>query len=140
MILTAPRRTLSLAAVGLVVLGVAVQWAFGYRVSEGSAQVMEALALLFYAAAAVLLMAPLGRRHALMASGLAFILMAWAVHLNARLSAYLETEAGGDVIAAHRIFLATLIAGPALGLVVGIVTGLLARFERIRWTPKTTAS
>lgn len=140
MILTASRRTLTLTALGLILLAVGAQWAFGYRISQGSAQAMEALALLLYAVAVVLLFAPLGRRHALVAGGLAFIVIAWAVHLNARLSAFLEIQAGGDVIVAHRVFLATLIVGPALGLLVGVVTGLTARFERIRWAPKTPAS
>jgi len=140
MILTAPRPTLTLAAVCLVGLGVLAQWLLGYRVSAGSAQVMEALALILYGAAIVLLLAPLGRSKALIAGALAFILMAWAVHLNARLSAFLQIEAGGQVIAAHRILLATLFVGPFAGIITGVVTGLIARFERIRWTPRQPAS
>lgn len=139
MILTAPRRTLTLAAVCLAGLAVLAQWLLGYRISAGSAHAMEALALILYGAAIVLLLAPLGRGKAMVAGALGFILMAWAVHLNARLSAWLEIEAGGQVIAAHRILLATVFVGPAAGLVTGVVTGLLARFERIRWTPKTPA-
>jgi len=137
MILTAPRSTLTLAALCLIGLGVLAQWLLGYRISEGSAQAMEVLALILYGAAIVLMLAPLGRGKALIAGALAFILMAWAVHLNARLSAFLETMAGGDVIAAHRILLATLFVGPFAGLITGVVTGLIARAERIRWTPKT---
>lgn len=140
MILTAPRSTLTLAALCLIGLGVLAQWLLGYRVSEGSAAAMEVLALILYGAAIVLMLAPLGRGKALIAGALAFILMAWAVHLNARLSAFLETMAGGDVIAAHRILLATLFVGPFAGLITGVVTGLVARAERIRWTPKTPVS
>ena len=140
MILTAPRSTLTLAALCLIGLGVLAQWLLGYRVSEGSAQAMEVVALILYGAAIALMLAPLGRGKALIAGALAFILMAWAVHLNARLSAFLETMAGGDVIAAHRILLATLFIGPFAGLITGVVTGLLARSERIRWTPKTPVS
>lgn len=139
MILTAPRRILTLAAFCLAGLAILAQWLLGYRLSAGSAHAMEVLALVLYGAAIVLLLAPLGRGKALMAGALGFILMAWAVHLNARLSAWLEIEAGSQVIAAHRVLLATLFVGPAAGLVTGIVTGLLARFERIRWTPKIPA-
>lgn len=139
MIVTAPRRTLTLAAFCLVGLGILAQWLLGYRISDASAQVFEVLALILYGAAIALLLAPLGRSKTLVAGALAFILMAWAVHLNARLSSFLEVEAGGDVIAAHRILLATLFIGPFAGLITGVVTGLLARFERIRWTPKTVS-
>lgn len=139
MTLTAPRPTLTLAAVCLIGAGVLIQLGLGYRISEASAQVVEFLGLILYGAAIVLLLAPLGRGKALLAGALAFILMAWAVHLNARLSAFLETQAGGDVIAAHRVLLATLFIGPFAGLITGVVTGLAARFERIRWTPRQPA-
>ena len=140
MILTAPRPTLTLAAFCLIGTGILAQWLLGYRVSEGSAQAMEFIALVLYGAAIALLLAPLGRNKALVAGALAFILMAWAVHLNARLSVLLETMAGGDVIGAHRILLATLFIGPFAGLITGVATGLLARFERIRWTPRQPVS
>jgi hypothetical protein len=140
MTLTAPRPTLILAAACLIGLGVLLQLGLGYRVSQGSAHAMEFLALVLYGAAIVLLLAPLGRSKALIAGALAFILMAWAVHLNARLSAFLELQAGGQVIAAHRILLHTLFVGPFAGLITGVVTGLIARFERIRWTPRQPVS
>ncbi|RZJ28721.1 MAG: hypothetical protein EON85_08400 [Brevundimonas sp.] len=137
--IVAPRRTLTLAAACLIGAGVLLQWLLGYRLNAGSAPVVEVAALVLYGVAILLMVVPQGRGRPLMAAGLGFILMAWAVHLNARLSVFLETEAGGDVIGAHRILLATLIAGPFAGLILGVIAGLLVRFDRIRFTPKAAA-
>lgn len=137
MTVTAPRLTLILAAACLIGFGVLIQMAVGHRLGVGAGQATEMVAMAAYAAAIIFLLAPLGRARALLAGGLAVILMAWAVHLNARLSANLENQFGGNVIPAHRILINTVIIGPALGIVVGIVTGLVARSGRIRWTPKT---
>ncbi|HEY0927694.1 hypothetical protein [Brevundimonas sp.] len=137
--IVAPRRTLTLAAACLIGAGVLIQWLLGYRLNPGSAPLVEIVALILYAAAIILMVVPQGRGRPLMAAGLGFILMAWAVHLNARLSVFLETEAGGDVIGAHRILLATLFAGPFAGLIVGVIAGLLVRGDRIRFTPKAAS-
>jgi hypothetical protein len=140
MTVTAPRRILIFYAAGLIALGLVVQYALGFRFGPVAAQATEAFAMVAYACGIFLLAAPIGRTRALMAGALGFILMAWAVHLNAHLSARLETLFGGQVVAAHRVLLATVFVGPILGLIVGVITGLLARSERIRWTPKTPAS
>lgn len=137
--IVAPRRTLTLAAACLIGAGVLIQWLLGYRLNAGSAPMVEILALVLYGAAIVLMTVPQGRGRPLMAAGLGFILMCWAVHLNARLSVFLETEAGGRVIAAHRILLATLFAAPLCGLIVGVIAGVLVRGDRIRFTPKGAA-
>ncbi|WP_420471757.1 hypothetical protein [Brevundimonas sp. FT23042] len=137
--IVAPRRTLTLAAACLIGAGVLIQWLLGYRLNAGSAPMVEILALVLYGAAIVLMTVPQGRGRPLMAAGLGFILMCWAVHLNARLSVFLETEAGGQVIAAHRILLATLFAAPLCGLIVGVIAGVLVRGDRIRFTPKGAA-
>lgn len=137
--IVAPRLTLTLAAACLIGAGVLIQWMLGYSLNAGSAPLVEIVALVLYGAAIILMVVPQGRGRPLMAAGLGFILMAWAVHLNARLSVFLETQSGGDVIAAHRIVLATLFAGPFAGLIVGVISGLLVRGERIRFTPKATA-
>ncbi|WP_420478175.1 hypothetical protein [Brevundimonas sp. FT23028] len=137
--IVAPRRTLTLAAACLIGAGVLIQWLLGYRLNAGSAPMVEIVALVLYGAAIVLMTVPQGRGRPLMAAGLGFILMCWAVHLNARLSVFLETEAGGQVIAAHRILLATLFAAPLCGLIVGVIAGVLVRGDRIRFTPKGAA-
>jgi hypothetical protein len=136
MTLTAPRLTLILAAACMIGFGVLIQMALGHRLGVNAGQTTEVLAMASYAGAIILLLAPLGRARALMAGGLAIILMAWAVHLNARLSANLENQFGGNVIAAHRILINTIIIGPCLGIVVGIATAVIARSGRIQWTPK----
>lgn len=138
----APRRTLILAAAGLIVLGVVVQYALGYRFGGSAGQATEALALLFYAIAIVLIVAPLGRARALMSGGLAFILTAWAVHLNTKFSTTLHEDFAGGVAALsqQKLLLATLFLGPLLGLIVAVATILLARSGRVAWTPKTPAS
>lgn len=134
--IVAPRRTLILAAACLIGAGVLLQWLLGYRLNAGSAPMVEIVALVLYGVAIILMTVPQGRGRPLMAGGLAFILMCWAVHLNARLSVFLETEAGGHVIAAHRILLATLFAAPLCGLIVGVIAGILVRGDRIRFTHK----
>lgn len=140
MTLTAPRSTLVLAAACLIGFGVLVQMAVGHRLGVAAGQATEAVAMLAYAVAVILLLAPLGQGRALVAGALGIVLMAWAIHLNARLSANLENQFGGNVVVAHRVFINTVFVGPALGVVVGIVTGLLARSGRIRWARKTVAS
>jgi hypothetical protein len=140
MTVTAPRRTLVLVAACLIGFGVFIQIAVGFRFGQQAGQATEVVAMAAYTLAIVLLFAPLGRARTLMAGALAFILMAWAVHLNARLSADLENQFGGQVIAAHRVMIATLFIGPALGLVVGGITALCARFERVRWSPRTPSA
>ncbi|MDQ8028361.1 MAG: hypothetical protein REJ23_06515 [Brevundimonas sp.] len=137
--IVAHRRTLTLAAACLIGAGVLIQWLLGYGLNPGSAPAVEIVGLILYAAAIILMVVPQGRGRPLMAAGLGFILMCWAVHLNARLSVFLETQAGGDVIAAHRILLATLFAAPFAGLIVGVVSGLLVRADRIRFAPKAAA-
>ena len=139
MILIAPRRTLTFAAVGLVVLALAVQWALGFRLGSAAGAATEVLAWLLYAGAVLLLVVPLGRARALIVGALGFMLMAWAVHLNARFSTTLLSEYVGGLVNA-RVMIATILYGPALGLIVGITAGLLARFELIRWTPKSPVS
>ncbi|RZJ46062.1 MAG: hypothetical protein EON87_06020 [Brevundimonas sp.] len=136
MILTAPRSVLTLAAACLIGAGVLIQWLLGYRLNAGSAPLVEVGALVLYGAAIILMVVPQGRGRPLLAAGLGFILMCWAVHLNARLSVFLETDAGGTVNADHRILLASLFAAPFAGLIVGVIAGLLVRGDRIRWTPK----
>jgi hypothetical protein len=137
--IVAPRRTLTLAAACLIGVGVLIQWLLGYRLNPGSAPLVEIVALVLYGAAIILMVAPQARGRPLMGAGLGFILMCWAVHLNARLSVFLETEAGGDVIGAHRILLATLFAAPFAGLIVGVICGLLVRAGRIRFAPKAAS-
>ncbi|WP_439472718.1 hypothetical protein [Brevundimonas sp.] len=137
--IVAHRRTLTLAAACLIGAGVLIQWLLGYRLNAGSAPMVEIGALVLYGVAILLMAVPQGRGRPLMAAGLGFILMCWAVHLNARLSVFLETEAGGHVIAAHRILLATLFAAPLCGLIVGAIAGILVRGDRIRFAPKASS-
>lgn len=137
----APRPILTAAAGGLVLLALGLQLAFGFRLGQSAGGVTEMLAWLLYAIAIVLLLAPFGRARAVLAGALGFMVMAWAVHLNARFGASLDTQFGADSgLSAHRVLIATLFIGPALGLVVGVATGLLARLELIRWRGRTYTS
>jgi len=137
MTLTAPRKALVGSAVALAALCLLAQWAVGFRVSEGAGQLLELLSVAGYAVAAILLLAPLGRARALMAGAVALVLMAWAVHLNARYATALDLRFGGaSSWGGHRVLIATLFVGPLAGLVTGIVTFVLARLELVRWTGK----
>lgn len=137
----APRPILTAAAGGLVLLALVLQLALGFQFGEAAGAATEMLAWLLFAVAITLLLAPFGRPRALLAGALGFMMMAWAVHLNARFSTTLDVRLGGaHGWSAQRVALMTLFVGPVLGLVVGAVTGLLARFEVIRWRGRTYSS
>jgi hypothetical protein len=138
--IVAPRRLLTLAAACLIGAGVLIQWFFGFRSGEARGEVTEWLAYGLYAVALVLALVPLGRRHAWVAGGLGFILMAWAVHLNARYSTYLDQLSGGPYAwSGTRVLVATIFVGPMIGVVVGLLVGILARLEVVRFTPKAAS-
>lgn len=137
----APRPTLTLAAGGVILLALALQLALGHQFGEGAGTATEIAAWVLYAVAIVLLLAPFGRPRALLAGALGFMMMAWAVHLNARFSTHLDTQFGGAYAwSAQRVAVMTLFIGPVLGLIVGALTGLLARWEVIRWRGRTYSS
>lgn len=137
----APRPTLTLAAGGVILLALVLQLALGHQFGEGAGMAAEIAAWGLYAVAVVLLLAPFGRPRALLAGLLGFMMMAWAVHLNARFSTYLDAQFGGaQALSAQRVAVMTLFIGPVLGLIVGVVTGLLARLEVIRWRGRTYSS
>ena len=139
--LIASRPQLTIAAAAIVALFVALQWAFGFRVSESAGRTLELAAAFAYGGVAILLLAPLGRARALMAAGLAFILVAWSVHLNTRYAVGLASGVGGLAPTDHaRVVIATLLVGPFAGLLTAIATFVLARREMIRWSGKPYAS
>jgi|GEM_PF-1537886 len=137
----APRPTLTLTAGGVILLALALQLALGHQFGQGAGMATEIAAWVLYAVAIVLLLAPFGRPRALLAGALGFMMMAWAVHLNARFSTHLDTQFGGAYAwSAQRVAVMTLFIGPVLGLIVGAITGLLARLEVIRWRGRTYSS
>lgn len=138
MSLIAPRRTLTLVAVILVGLGVLIQLAFGHRFGAAAGNLTEMLAWPAYAGAIVLMLAPMGRRRVLLVGMMGLLVMAWAVHLNARFSTTLDGVWGlPNPQAGAHVAIATLFIGPALGLIVGLTTGLLARSQRLRWAGRS---
>lgn len=114
-------------------VGLALGWQAlaGFRISEEAGQAAEMLAWLLYAVAIVLVCVRLGRQRALVAGLLAMILMFVAVDLNTRWATTLDTRYGGAYAwSGLRQMAATYFIGPATGIVVGLVTGLYARFGR----------
>lgn len=137
----APRPILTFSAIGLAVLALCLQLIAGAFLGLQALAAAEWLAWLLYACAALLLLVPLGRTRAVLVGALAFMLTAWAVHLNARFSSHLSVQFGAAALgAAQRVALTTLFIAPLVGLVVGVVTGLMARAETIRWRGRTYSS
>lgn len=137
----APRPILLFAAAGLVLLALALQLIAAAYLGEGALATAEPAAWLLFAVVVQLLLAPLGRGRALLVGALGFILMAWAVHLNARYSTHLDVLFGGaHAWSAQRVAVLTLFVGPALGLIVGGLAAVLARREAIRWRGRTYSS
>lgn len=137
----APRPILTFSAIGLAVLALCLQLIAGAFLGLGALAAAEWLAWGLYACAAVLLLAPLGRARAFLVGALAFMLTAWAVHLNARFSSHLAIQFGAAPLgAAQHVALTTLFIAPLVGLIVGVVTGLMARAETIRWRGRTYSS
>ena len=136
--LVAPRSILMAVAVALVVLALLIQWGLGYRFGATAGTVTEILALILIGVGALLLLAPLGARRSISAALVAFMLMLWAVYLNARFSTGLELEFGGAQALSHaRMALVLLFVAPFVALVTAVVVYVAARREMIRWRGKT---
>lgn len=141
MVLTAPRSILIQLAFCFVMLGITLQGVWGFRLSDEAGRTAEMAAWLLYAFAVVLLLAPMGRARALQVALFGFILMTSAVYLNTHWVTALDVRHGGAYAwSGTRIAVLTMVLGPCAGLIVGVITGLLARFERIRWTKTTVTS
>lgn len=132
---------LTAAAITAAALALAVQWGLGFRLGQAAGEAAEIAALVLYGIAALLLLAPLGRRRAATAGVIAFMLMLWAVYLNARLSTDLAVQFGGDpAVTGPKLAVVMLFIAPGVALITAGAVYLVARREQIRWTGKTYAT
>ncbi|RZJ44158.1 MAG: hypothetical protein EON86_03905 [Brevundimonas sp.] len=123
------------AIVPALLVGVALAWQAlaGFRISGEAGRAAEVMAWLMYAVAIVLFLKRLDRKRALMAGGLALVLMFVAIDLNTRWVTMLDLRYGGSYSwSGMRQAAATYFIGPLAGIVVGILTGLLVGFGRRR--------
>ncbi|WP_404413910.1 hypothetical protein [Brevundimonas vesicularis] len=117
-------------AVGIVASALAIELFLGFRVNEAAGNLAELIMGVSLIAAAILVLAPLGRSRRLVAALSAFVsvVLLWAI--NAKFSTSLDVAYGGAYAwSGTRVGVLALLVGPVLGFVAAILTLAFARLR-----------